>query len=262
MIQSTSTRCASCTSDRLPFQITFAFQPIVDVAHERIESYEALVRGTDGAGAADIIALVDERLQYRFDQTCRTTAIALAAKLGLTTKLNLNFMPNAVYRPELCIRTTLAAARAAARAANFPINRIVFEVIETENVLEPDHLRGILSEYRRLGFSTAIDDFGAGFSGLGLLADFQPDLIKIDMKLVRGIDTDRPRQAIVRSIVALCRDLAIRTVAEGVETFAEYEWLAGAGVDLYQGYLFAKPGFESLPTVDFTRFRLSHSPAA
>jgi len=258
MIESNATRCASCTSDRLPFDITFAFQPIVDIVHERIESYEALVRGKDGAGAAEIIARVDERLQYRFDQTCRTTAIALAAKLGLTTKLNLNFMPNAVYRPELCIRTTLLAAR----AAKFPIERIVFEVIEAENVSDPDHLRGILSEYRRLGFTTAIDDFGAGYSGLGLLADFQPDLIKLDMKLVRGIDADRTRQTIVRSVVTLCRELGIRSVADGIETFAEFEWLAGIGVDLYQGFLFAKPGFESLPTVDFARFRRSRSPAA
>ena len=250
---SRSVGCIGCTGEQLAFDVTFAFQPIVNMRNERIESYEALVRGTNGESAGEIIARVDARSQYRFDQTCRVRAIALAAKLGMTTKLNLNFMPNAVYRPELCIRTTLVAAR----AAKFPIEQIVFEVVESEESRDPGHLRDILAEYKRLGFTTAIDDFGAGFSGLGFLADFQPDLIKLDMKLIRGIDRDRPRQAIVRSVMSLCRELQIRTVAEGVETFEEYAWLAAAGADLFQGYLFAKPGFESLPTVDFARFRTS-----
>jgi EAL domain-containing protein (putative c-di-GMP-specific phosphodiesterase class I) len=248
-----SVGCVGCSSDALPFEITFAFQPIVDLRNGRIESYEALVRGTQGQSAASILAGVDEATQYRFDQTCRITAIALAARLGMKTNLNLNFLPNAVYRPELCIKTTLAAAR----AVDFPVDRIVFEVVESENVDDPNHLRNILSEYKRLGFTTAIDDFGAGYAGLGFLADFQPDIIKLDMHLVRDVDHDAPRQAIVRAIIGLCRELKIRTVAEGVETFAEYVWLAEAGADLFQGYLFAKPGFETLPAVDFARFRLA-----
>ncbi len=252
-----SVKCEGCSSAELPFDITFAFQPIVDVRNERIESYEALVRGKGGESAATILASVDANSQYRFDQTCRVTAITLAARLGMQTKLNLNFLPNAVYRPEVCIRTTLAAAR----AVEFPIERIVFEVIETENVASPNHLRDILAEYKRLGFATAIDDFGAGFAGLGFLADFQPDIIKLDMKLVRDVDRDVPRQAIVRAVIGLCRELNIRTVAEGIETFAEYKWLAEAGADLFQGYLFAKPGFETLPVVDFARFRLGTTAA-
>jgi EAL domain-containing protein (putative c-di-GMP-specific phosphodiesterase class I) len=248
-----SARCVGCSGAALPFDITFAFQPIVDLRNGRIESYEALVRGPQGQSAASILAGVDESSQYRFDQTCRVTAITLAARLGMKTNLNLNFLPNAVYRPEVCIQTTLAAAR----AVDFPIDRIVFEVIESERVDDPNHLRNILSEYKRLGFTTAIDDFGAGYAGLGFLADFQPDIIKLDMKLIRDVDHDAPRQAIVRAIIGLCRELNIRTVAEGVETFAEYVWLAEAGADLFQGYLFAKPGVEALPSVDFARFRLA-----
>jgi EAL domain-containing protein (putative c-di-GMP-specific phosphodiesterase class I) len=113
-----------------------------------------------------------------------------------------------------------------------------------------------VTEYKRLGFTTAIDDFGAGYSGLGLLVDFQPDLIKIDMKIVRDIDSNPPRQAVVRSIVALCRELRIRIVAEGVESLAEYAWLANAGIELFQGYYFARPAFEALPAIDFERLRL------
>jgi EAL domain-containing protein (putative c-di-GMP-specific phosphodiesterase class I) len=243
--------CVGCAGDQLSFDITFAFQPIVDVAQGRIESYEALVRGPGGESAFEILSKVDERSRYRFDQTCRKTAIALAARLGMTTNLNLNFMPNAVYRPELCIKSTLTAAR----LANFPIERIVFEFLETERMNDPHHVRNILAEYRRLGFATAIDDFGAGYAGLGLLADFQPDLIKIDMKLVRDVDHNRAQQAIVGAIITMCRHLGVRVVAEGVESFGEYHWLRERGVELFQGYLFARPGFESLPVVDFARFR-------
>jgi len=245
--------CTGCAGEQLSFDITFAFQPIVDVARGSIESYEALVRGPGGESALEILSKVDESSRYRFDQACRTTAIALAARLGMTTNLNLNFMPNAVYRPELCIRSTLTAAR----AVKFPVERIVFEFLESERIADPLHLRNILAEYRRLGFATAIDDFGAGYAGLGLLADFQPDLIKIDMKLVRDVDHHRAQQAIVGAIIAMCRQLGVRVVAEGVESFGEYHWLRERGVELFQGYLFARPALESLPTVDFKRFQMT-----
>jgi len=246
----TASLCAGCAGDQMSFDITFAFQPIVDMVRGRIESYEALVRGPDGETAFGVLSKINERSRYRFDQACRTTAIALAARLGLTVNLNLNFMPNAVYRPELCIQSTLTAAR----AVNFPVERIVFEFLESERITDPLHLRNILAEYRRLGFATAIDDFGAGYAGLGLLADFQPDLIKIDMKLVRDVDQNRAQQAIVAAIIAMCGRLGVRVVAEGVESFGEYQWLHEHGVDLFQGFLFARPGFESLPVVDFERF--------
>ena len=97
----------------------------------------------------------------------------------------------------------------------------------------------------------AIDDFGAGYSGLNLLTDFQPDQIKLDMKLIRGIEHHGPRQAIVHAIDQVCRDLGIDVIAEGVETAEEYAWLANEGVQLFQGYLFAKPAFESFPPVHY-----------
>ena len=102
-----------------------------------------------------------------------------------------------------------------------------------------------------LGFKTAIDDFGAGYSGLSLLADFRPDIIKLDMHLLRGIDQDPIRQAIVRHCLALFTELQITPLAEGVETRDEMACLREMGVSLMQGYLFARPGFETLPEVDF-----------
>jgi len=240
--------CDHCTArGPLDFKFTFAFQPIVDVALGEIFSYEALVRGPSGESAFWVLDQVTDDNRYRFDQDCRVAAIALAARLGMSANLNINFMPNAVYRPENCIRTTFAAAD----KYGFPVERIIFEVVENDYLTEPSRLVEILSEYKRFGFLTALDDFGAGFAELKLLARFQPDVLKLDMDLVRGIENDRARQAIVRGTIVTSAALDVRVLAEGVETLAEYHWLRNAGIELFQGYLFAHPGLGKLPTVDF-----------
>ena len=110
--------------------------------------------------------------------------------------------------------------------------------------MDRPHLVNIFREYRRFGFRTAIDDFGAGYAGLNLLAEYQPDIVKIDMDLVRGIDTSQPKQAIVKGIVSICAALKVRVLAEGIETTAERDFLSSTGIDLMQGYLFCKPAFQ------------------
>nr|WP_240623224.1 EAL domain-containing protein [Brevundimonas lutea] len=100
-----------------------------------------------------------------------------------------------------------------------------------------------------MGFRTAIDDFGAGFAGLGLLTKFQPDIVKLDMDLIRGIDRDTIKQVVVRNTLEMLRDLGIRPVCEGVETADEYAALVDLGVELMQGYLFAKPALAQRPQV-------------
>jgi EAL domain-containing protein (putative c-di-GMP-specific phosphodiesterase class I) len=241
-----SVGCRDCRSlNALAIDFSMAFQPIVDVSSQSIFGYEALVRGLNAEGAAAILGQVDDTNRYRFDQACRVKAIDLAARLGLEGMLSINFLPNAVYRPETCIRATLEAAK----EHDFPTNRIMFEVTEGERVTDHAHLKSILTAYRELGFMTAIDDFGAGYSGLNLLAEFQPHLIKIDMALTRNIDKDHVRRAIVFAILTACRELGIRVIAEGVETREECLTLADEGVELFQGYLFARPQFEQLPIV-------------
>lgn len=231
--------------DRHRFDLSFAFQPIVRASERRAVSYEALARGPQGQGFAFLKAQLNNDNLYRFDQTCRVRAIELATRLGLNVDLNINFTPNAVYRPELCIRTTLAAAA----EYGFPLDRIHFEVTESEEVREKSHLKSIIDAYRKLGFTTAIDDFGAGYSGLNLLAEFQPDYIKIDRALIDTIDRHPVKQAIIEGVLLTCRKLGIDVLAEGVERREEYHWLRSAGVDLFQGYYFAYPGFEQLPVV-------------
>ena len=242
--------CRACTErPALPFEFSMAFQPIVDLRNRSLFACEALVRGTDGSGAAAILAQVTDENRYQFDQACRVKAIELAARLQLTCYVSINFLPNAVYEPAACIRATLEAAK----QHNFPLDRLLFEVTEGEKVTDHDHLKSILGEYTRRGFKTAIDDFGAGYSGLNLLAEFQPDIIKLDMALLRGIDSDPVRQAIVRGILGVCQALNIEVIAEGVETVAELTFLRGIGVYLFQGYLLARPAYEQIPDVDWSK---------
>lgn len=238
--------CQGCNTP-LDFDISMAFQPIVDVEARQIYAYEALVRGTDGASAASVLSKVNEQNRYAFDQRCRVRAVELAAALGMTARLSINFLPNAVYEPSHCLRTTLEAAH----RTGFPVDRIIFETTEQERVVDPEYLKRIFATYRSAGFKTAIDDFGAGYSGLNLLADFQPDIIKIDMAIVRNITADRARQTIVGALAAVGNLLGIEVVAEGVERKSEALVLRRLGIRLMQGYLFARPAFEALPTVDF-----------
>jgi EAL domain-containing protein (putative c-di-GMP-specific phosphodiesterase class I) len=138
----------------------------------------------------------------------------------------------------------------AAREHGFPIDKIMFEITESERVHDAGHLTKIFEYYRQQGFITALDDFGAGHAGLNLLASFIPHTLKLDMELVRDIDSNRVKQIIVGGLIDICNQLDIRILAEGVETAAEMEYFLQRGVTLMQGYYFAKPGFECLPEVD------------
>jgi EAL domain-containing protein (putative c-di-GMP-specific phosphodiesterase class I) len=239
-------RCREGGRAKLNFDFTMAFQPIVDVERGQIFAQEALVRGLNGEGAGQVLSQVDEQNRYAFDQACRTRAIKLAAGQDPSVNLSINFLPNAVYEPANCIRATLSAAR----KHDFPLEQIIFEITEGERVAEVTHLRDIVTEYKRQGFRVAIDDFGDGHSGLGLLADLQPDLIKLDMGLVRGIDSDPTRQAILRGTLITCADLGIGVIGEGVETEAEFSVLRDLGVRYLQGFLLARPAFEAMTTMD------------
>jgi len=202
------------------------------------------VRGVAGEGAPAVLAQVSEANRYGFDQQCRVTAIELAADLKLAddgAHLSINFLPNAVYEPRACIRLTLAAAM----RTGFPLNKIIFEFVESESI-DTDHLLNILRTYRAMGFKTAIDDFGAGYAGVGLLAKFQPDIVKLDMELIRDIDQSPVKRAIVKHTLNMLGDLDITPVCEGIESLDEFEVLRDMGVDLMQGYLFAKPALAAI----------------
>ena len=240
-------KCVECKEVKgHGFEFEYAYQPIIDLRKRSIYAHEALVRGPNGESAYSVLSQVNAANRYWFDQACRVKAIRGAAELGINEMLSINFLPNAVYQPEACIRSTFEAAK----LHHFPIEQIIFEVTEDEQVVDRAHLVNIFREYRRFGFCTAIDDFGAGYAGLGLLAEYQPDIIKIDMGLIRDIDTSKPKQVIVNGIVSMCAALGIRLLAEGIETLAERDFLHAAGIDLMQGFLFCKPAFRAIGTIE------------
>ena len=237
-----SVGCGGLCAVQPDFAFQMAFQPVFDVAERRIYSYEALVRGPNGESAYSVLDAVTEENRYSFDQACRVKAIGTAAAYGLDRRLNINFLPNAVYHPEACLRLTIAAAR----EHKFPAEMITFEFTENEQIIDRDHLKRIIETYRANGFHTALDDFGAGYAGLSLLADFQPDVIKIDRVLIDHIDENMPRQAIVAGILKTAEMLKLSVVAEGVERPEEVRLLRTMGIQLFQGYLFAKPALGPL----------------
>ena len=237
---SSKKKCSACHGDEpLGFEFDMAFQPIVDALRERVWGYEALVRGVNGDSAASVLSRVTAENRYKFDQACRVKAIERAAERfdRDDLKLSINFMPNAVYEPSACIRATLDAAR----KADFDHSRVMFEFTEAEPFRDVDHIGRIIKAYREFGFITALDDFGAGYAGLGLLARFQPDLIKIDMELLRGVDASKSRQAILWGVTSIAKELGVQLLAEGVETEAEFNALARMGIRLFQGYYFGRP---------------------
>jgi len=239
------TACSACRSGKgLDFGISTAFQPIFDVRSGEVFAYEALVRGDAGESAPQVLSRVTEDTLYSFDQACRVAAIKNAAAAGLLetgARLSINFMPNAVYSPLACIRLTLETAR----QVGMPEDRLIFEFTENER-LDTGHVRSIVEAYRKLGFATALDDFGAGYSGLNLLADLQTDIVKLDMDLIRGIDSSQPRRQIVYAMVRLLEDMGRTVVAEGIETRGEMDALADIGVHLMQGFLLARPTLDGL----------------
>lgn len=242
--------CAGCRDgEAVDFDIAMAFQPIMDLQTGQPFAYEALVRGPAGESAASVLEKVTPENRYAFDQQCRVKAIQGAARAGLLdgpARLSINFLPNAVYSPQACIQLTLATAA----ALDFPTDRLIFEFTENEEMTDPAHVSNIVASYQKMGFGVALDDFGAGHAGLNLLARFQPDIIKLDMELIRGLDASLPRRIIIDGVMKMCAALGVEVIAEGIETRAELDALREIGVRYIQGYLFARPGFQSLPAVD------------
>lgn len=240
--------CGKCGTDVPAIDFDFAFQPIVSIGRKAVFAHEALARGPAGEPAPSVLSQVTWENRHRFDQECRVRAIEQAAGLNMSESLSINFIPNAIYNPLACVQRAVRAAD----EHGFALSSLIFEVTEGERVEDTEALVKIFQEYRELGMKTAIDDFGAGYAGMNLLARFQPDIVKIDIDLIRNVDALRVKQIIVESIVDLCLKLGITPLAEGVETPAERDFLASLDIDLMQGFLFAQPAFKALASVDPT----------
>jgi EAL domain-containing protein (putative c-di-GMP-specific phosphodiesterase class I) len=231
----------------IDFEFSFAFQPIVDVGKQEINSFEALIRGPHGEPAASVLDRVSYDNIFGFDERCHWKAIEMASHLNIPSRLSMNISAKGLYQVDLNITATFKASR----NNGFPVKNIIFEVVESESLTNHHNLFKNLMILRDFGFTTAIDDFGMGYSGLKLLLEYQPNIIKLDRELVSDIHKNPVKQCIFSGIQRICQKLSIDIVAEGVERVEEYAWLNKEGIDFFQGYYFARPAFEALPTVAF-----------
>ncbi len=219
------------------------FHPIVRADNPGdVYAYECLARGLRSDGAeinpVRMFSVADEAdLMFNLDRACRIAAIKGCEKHGIAANIFINFNPSTIYNPTYCLQTTLKAIR----EAGISPDRIVFEVVESEEVRDPEHLLNILGYYREHGFRVALDDLGAGYSSLNLLGRLRPDFVKLDMELVQGVDEDDYKAVITGNLIKMARNLDVSIVAEGVETVGQWQWLRDRGVDYLQGFLFAKP---------------------
>jgi EAL domain-containing protein (putative c-di-GMP-specific phosphodiesterase class I) len=230
------------------------FQPVIEACTGNIWGYECLMRGrtADGAlvSAPQLLEWANkENLKFMLDRVCRETHLENAGRLnfGANCRFLINFMPTAIYKPEYCLQTSLAAMR----RSGLDARQVIFEVVETEKVLDTEHLIRILDFYRRNGFGVALDDMGSGYAGLNLLAELQPDLIKIDREIVSKSVDSKSHYNVCASLVRMGRDNGQLVLAEGVETEDEVMLMESLGVDLFQGYYFGKPQplFTSPPAI-------------
>ncbi|MDX1455472.1 MAG: EAL domain-containing protein, partial [Gammaproteobacteria bacterium] len=198
-------------------QLTVHFQPIVQASDtSEVFAHECLLRahGADGEliGAGDIFAAATAAdLMFQVDRTARLAAIREISKRNYRRPVFINFNPTAVYDPNFCLRTTIAAAQ----QSGLEMDQFVFEIVESSAIEDTERLKDILTYYRRAGCRVALDDLGAGYSSLNLLANLRPDFVKFDRELIDGIAEDDFKQVMLRKLLELARELEILTIAEG-----------------------------------------------
>ena len=218
------------------------YQPIVTLPDRRQVGFEALLRATAPDGAPVMPDVLFPAAQaagwtHLIDRVGRTTALRGAGGwLPGDQMLFINFIPTSIYRPEVCLRTTEAAAR----EAGIGLEQVVFEVTESHEVRDVDHLESVFDYYRSHGCKVALDDLGAGYSSLNLLVRLRPDVVKLDKDIVQALP-DATSRAVVAAIVEIAHSYGGQVLAECVETEEQAAVATDLGVDLGQGWLFGRP---------------------
>ncbi|UKJ23098.1 diguanylate phosphodiesterase [Enterobacter mori] len=225
---------------------SFAFQPIVDPFMQQIVSWEALIRTPEGDSPAAYFQTLPQDALYEADLKSKQVALSMASALGLHTQtLSLNLLPMTLVNVPNAVDFLLTVIE----ANGFVPEQIVVEFTESEAISRFDEFTHSVRQLKSAGISVTIDHFGAGFAGLQLLAQFQPDRIKINRDLIANVHKSGPRQAIVQAIIKCCASLEIQFSAVGVELAEEWMWLESAGISQFQGHLFASPRLGGIPAV-------------
>ncbi|QGN37307.1 diguanylate phosphodiesterase [Klebsiella oxytoca] len=229
-------------------ECSFAFQPVIDPFAKEIVSFEALLRTTSGESPAVYFDGVPREDIYWTDLHSKRIAFAMAGRLRLRGRtLSINLLPMTLVHVPEAVEFLLAEIKANGLISE----QIIVEFTESEAISRIDEFTDSVRRLKSAGIRVAIDHFGAGFAGLLLLAQFQPDRIKINRQLVKDIHKHGPRQAIVQAIIKCCNSLEIAISAVGIERPEEWMWLESAGITHFQGNLFASPCLGGIPAVSW-----------
>jgi EAL domain-containing protein (putative c-di-GMP-specific phosphodiesterase class I) len=219
-----------------------AYQPIVSWSRREVYGYEALLRSHEPS-LPHPPAILDaaERLEQVqvLGRAIRVAAVQPADRLPGGSMLFVNLHTQDLLDDDLFDRRSPLAQIA---------GRVVLEITERSSLHAIRDVQTRIARLRSMGFRIAVDDLGAGYAGLTSFAQLEPEVVKLDMSLVRGVHLQPTKQTLVRTMITMCRELGMQVVAEGIETPEERDAIVEAGCDLLQGYLFAKPGLP-FPTV-------------
>jgi len=213
-----------------------AYQPIVSWSRREVYGYEALLRSRE-TSLPHPGAILDaaERLVRLNDlgRTIRARAAQPPAQMpdGVMLFVNLHtqdLLDDDLFDPD--------------RPLALIASRVVLEITERASLHQVRDVASRIARLREMGFRLAVDDLGAGYAGLTSFAQLEPEVVKLDMALVRGVHLQPTKLTLVRTMISMCRELGMLVVAEGIETPEERDAIVEAGCDLLQGYLFAKPG--------------------
>ncbi|GIU12358.1 bifunctional diguanylate cyclase/phosphodiesterase [Shewanella sp. MBTL60-007] len=222
-------------------KIKAVFQPICNLSTHQIHGYEALSRGPEHSPLFSPVPLFTtaayEGRLSELETLCRRISIQQFKNTQLPGKLFLNISPKALLEPNHAKGLTLSLVQ----DLGLDPSQVVIELSEQYPADDIDLLKSCLNHYRSQGFLTAIDDLGAGYSGLRLWSELAPDYVKIDRHFIESIDTSSVKQEFVRSIIALCQNLSCKVIAEGIETHEELAVLKQLGIIYCQGFLLGRP---------------------
>lgn len=217
------------------------YQPIVNLSSGAIDAWEALTRGPKDSHFHSPSVLFDFAEEvgqvFHLERACREAAIRGMGSLGPEQKLFLNIHPRTLVSPDFSPGETLGLLEKHGMAPR----QVVFEITERHCVKDFTLFHRTLEHYRGQGYQVAVDDVGTGYSGLWSIAEIRPDYLKIDMSLVRNVDTNPVKRALLETFVAFADKIGCRLIAEGVETPGELSTLMHLGVHYGQGYHLARP---------------------
>ena len=229
-------------------EIYTLFHPIVKLPEYEIIGYEALSRGP-GQGEFErpdklFKVAYESDLLIELERLCRKKALTAASSMKPEHMLFLNVEPDSVNDPEL---RQIAASTLLLDSSLTP-DRIVLEITERSAIMAFSAFRSALEYFRALGFRIAIDDAGAGYATLQSIIELKPDFIKLDMSLIRDIDSDNVKQQLVKALKRFGQETGVSMIAEGIETKGELRTLLEMDIDLGQGFVFAYPS-EPFPEI-------------